>query len=51
MHAQGIVGSMPWNSLVFLTYYFQLLGMSNLTASILMSTFLLSTALGGLLGG
>ncbi len=49
--AQGIVGSVPWTALVFLTLYLQLLGMSDFAASMLMALFLGSTALGGLLGG
>ncbi|CAL8464837.1 g4372 [Coccomyxa elongata] len=48
---QGIVGSIPWTALVFFTLYLQLLGMSDFAASVLMSLFLGSTALGGLLGG
>ena len=48
---QGIVGSVPWTALVFLTLYLQLLGMSDFAASMLMAVFLGSTALGGLLGG
>ncbi|KAK9793504.1 hypothetical protein WJX73_009675 [Symbiochloris irregularis] len=48
---QGIMGSVPWSALVYLTLYFQLLGMSNLQASILNSLFLAANALGALLGG
>lgn len=48
---QGIMGTIPWNALVFLTLYMQLMGMSDFDASMLMSLFLGSTALGGLLGG
>lgn len=48
---QGIVGTTPWSALVFLTLYFQLLGMSDLTASILVAVFLAANAVGGLLGG
>lgn len=48
---QGVVGTTPWNALVFLTFYLQLLGMTDLAASVLMSTFLGATAVGGLLGG
>ena len=51
MLLQGIVGSVPWTALVFLTLYLQLLGMSDFAASMLMAVFLGSTALGGLLGG
>jgi MFS family permease len=48
---QGIVGTTPWSALVFLTLYFQLLGMSDLMSSILMAIFLAANAVGGLLGG
>ncbi|GIM07207.1 hypothetical protein Vretimale_11285, partial [Volvox reticuliferus] len=34
---QGIVGSTPWNALVFLTLYLQLIGFSDATASSLMA--------------
>lgn len=37
--------------MVFLTLYFQLLGMSDFAASLQMALLLGSTALGGLLGG
>ena len=48
---QGIVGTTPWSALVFLTLYFQLLGMSDFMASILMAIFLAANAAGGLFGG
>ncbi|CAK0787030.1 hypothetical protein CVIRNUC_010246 [Coccomyxa viridis] len=48
---QGIVGSAPWNAIVFLTLYLQLLGMNDAAASALMALFLGGSALGGLLGG
>ncbi|GAB4823909.1 hypothetical protein N2152v2_010955 [Parachlorella kessleri] len=48
---QGIMGSMPWNALVFLTFYFQLLGMSDFQASLLLAVFLATNAIGGLVGG
>lgn len=48
---QGCVGSAPWSALVFLTLYFQLLGFSDLAASLLMAAFLAANAAGGLLGG
>lgn len=38
---QGIAGSVPWSALAFLTLYFQLLGMSNGQASLLVALFLL----------
>lgn len=48
---QGVVGSSPWNALVYLTLYFQLLGMSDFTSSMLLALFLLANAGGALLGG
>lgn len=48
---QGIVGSMPWNAMVFITLWLQLLGFSDFAASLLMALFALGSALGGLLGG
>ena len=45
---QGVVGSTPWNALVFLTLYLQLLGMSDFTASLLMALFLGGSAAGGM---
>lgn len=48
---QGVVGSIPWSALVFLTLYFQLLGMTNLQASLLNALFLGANAIGALLGG
>ncbi len=32
---QGIMGTTPWNALVFLTFYLELLGMGDLWASLL----------------
>ena len=43
---QGIVGSTPWNAMVFFTLYLQLLGMSDFAASLLMAVFLGGTAVG-----
>lgn len=48
---QGIVGTFPWNAIVFMTHYLQLIGMSGFSASFLMAGFLGATAVGGLLGG
>lgn len=48
---QGILGTIPWTALVFLTLYLQLIGMSDLHAGSLMALFLGGTALGSLLGG
>ncbi|KAL4445751.1 hypothetical protein ABPG77_008950 [Micractinium sp. CCAP 211/92] len=49
--AQGILGTTPWLALVFATLYLQLLGFSDLQASVLVAIFLASNAVGGLLGG
>ena len=43
LHTQGIVGSVPWTALVFLTLYLQLLGMTDFAASVLMAVFLGAT--------
>ncbi|KAL3131568.1 hypothetical protein ABBQ38_007869 [Trebouxia sp. C0009 RCD-2024] len=48
---QGIIGSVPWSALVFLTLYMQLVGMSDFHASMLMSMFLGAYGLGTLIGG
>lgn len=48
---QGIVGSLPWNAMVFFTLWFQLIGFQDYTASFLMSTFTLGCAFGGVVGG
>lgn len=48
---QGIVGSTPWNALVFTTFWFQLVGFSDLQASILLAAFLAANAAGRLLPG
>lgn len=45
---QGIVGSTPWNALVFNTLYLQLLGMSDFQASLIAALFLGGTAVGAL---
>lgn len=49
--AQGIVGSIPWNALVFFTLWLQLLGFTDFVASLLMAVFAGGCALGQLLGG
>ncbi|KAK9841289.1 hypothetical protein WJX74_003225 [Apatococcus lobatus] len=48
---QGIVGNIPWSAMVFLTLYFQLMGMSDFAASLVVSLFFGATAVGGLIGG
>uniref|UniRef100_A0A061SJ97 Mfs general substrate transporter n=1 Tax=Tetraselmis sp. GSL018 TaxID=582737 RepID=A0A061SJ97_9CHLO len=49
--AQGIVGSMPWFCVGYLTLWFQLLGFSDFQASLLMAIFSLANAAGSFLGG
>lgn len=48
---QGIVGSLPWNAMVFFTLWLQLLGFSDFSASFMLALFHFGTALGGVLGG
>jgi hypothetical protein len=48
---QGVVGSAPWNALVFNILYLQLLGMTDFQASAVASAFLLGTAVGAQVGG
>ena len=45
------MGSIPWNALLFFTLYLQLIGMSDFSASLLVSLFFGAVALGNLLGG
>ncbi|EFN58437.1 hypothetical protein CHLNCDRAFT_140406 [Chlorella variabilis] len=47
----GIVGSVPWQAMVWFTAFFQLLGFTDLQSASLMATFSCGCALGGLLGG
>ncbi|CAG9466628.1 unnamed protein product [Pedinophyceae sp. YPF-701] len=48
---QGIMGSTPWNALIFFTLWLQMLGFTDLQASILMAAFATGCALGLGLGG
>ena len=48
---QGIVGSTPWNAMVFFTLWLQLLGFSDYSASLLMALFAGGCAVGSALGG
>lgn len=48
---QGVVGSLPWNAMVFFTLWLQLLGFSDFSASVMLAIFHFGTALGGALGG
>lgn len=45
------MGSTPWNALVFLTVYLQLIRFSDFDAAVVNATFLAGAALGGVLGG
>ncbi|KAL5715163.1 hypothetical protein ACHQM5_017027 [Ranunculus cassubicifolius] len=48
---QGIVGSLPWTSMVFFTMWFELIGFNNANAAGLMSLFGIGCATGSFLGG
>lgn len=48
---QGIVGSTPWNAMVFFTLWLQLLGFSDYSASVLMALFAGGCAIGSAVGG
>lgn len=48
---QGVVGSVPYASLVFMTLWLQLLGMSDSSASIIVGLYLIGGGFGGLMGG
>ncbi len=51
MLLQGIVGSLPWQAMLFFTLWLQLLGFSSFTASVLIAIFTLGCAIGGFAGG
>ncbi|KAK9866373.1 hypothetical protein WJX84_011358 [Apatococcus fuscideae] len=48
---QGIVGSLPWQAMLFFTLWLQLLGFSSFTASVLIAIFTLGCAIGVFAGG
>ena len=48
---QGILGSTPWNALVFMTLYLLLTGFTNFGASVVLTVFLAGAAVGSLIGG
>ena len=50
-NVQGIVGSTPWNAMVFFTLWLQLLGFTDYSASVLMALFALGCAIGSAVGG
>ena len=49
--AQGVMGSMPWNAMLFATLWLQLLGFTDVAAGALAALFAASCAFGSLLGG
>lgn len=49
--AQGVMGSVPWQGMVFFTLWLQLKGLPNAAAAAVYATFLTGTAIGGALGG
>lgn len=48
---QGILGSTPWNALVYLTLYLQLIGFRDSQAALAVACFQAGAALGGVVGG
>lgn len=48
---QGVVGSLPWTSMVFFTMWFELIGFDNNSSAALNSLFAAGCAAGSLLGG
>lgn len=48
---QGIVGNIPGTALGFVTLYVQLLGLSDLSAGVMVALGMAANAVGGLLGG
>ncbi|CAM8921853.1 unnamed protein product [Rhodiola kirilowii] len=48
---QGVVGSLPWTAMVFLTMWFELIGFDHNGTAALLSLFAIGCALGSLVGG
>jgi MFS family permease len=48
---QGIVGSIPWNGILFMIIWFQYIGFDPLTAGLIFSLIAIGAAIGNLLGG
>ncbi|WOH10329.1 hypothetical protein DCAR_0729796 [Daucus carota subsp. sativus] len=48
---QGLVGSLPWTSMVFFTLWFQLIGFDHNSTASLLSLFAAGVAMGSFLGG
>ena len=51
MCGQGVVGTMPWVAMGFMTLYLQLLGFTDMHAALLVALFSLGGALGSFGGG
>ena len=48
---QGIVGSIPWNGILFMIIWFQYIGFDPLTAGLMFSLIAIGAAFGSVLGG
>lgn len=48
---QGIVGTSPWNAILFLTMWLQLLGFTDATAAMIYASFAFGSGFGGYVGG
>ncbi|MFW9921825.1 MAG: spinster family MFS transporter [Candidatus Thorarchaeota archaeon] len=48
---QGVTGSIPWNSILFVIYWFEHIGFDSLLAGIAFSVIAIGAALGNLFGG
>lgn len=48
---QGIVGSIPWNGILFMIIWFQYIGFDPLTAGLMFSLIAIGAAFGNVLGG
>ncbi|KAL6498132.1 hypothetical protein OROGR_028529 [Orobanche gracilis] len=48
---QGLVGSVPWTAIVFITLWFELIGFDHNSSAILVGLFAAGCALGSFLGG
>ncbi|ESQ50584.1 hypothetical protein EUTSA_v10023180mg [Eutrema salsugineum] len=48
---QGIIGSVPWNAMVFWTMWFELIGFSHNQAALLNGIFTTGQSIGSLIGG
>jgi MFS family permease len=48
---QGTAGSIPWNGILFMIYWFEYIGFDPLTAGLIFSVIAIGAALGNLFGG